>query len=236
MNKLYEALKVDMALAPQAINNTAVVGSYYSLKDCMRAIFILNCAVLATSKTSILSVNEATDSSGTSAQALTSASATITAHTLNKAASADISSIANTDTITVTAAGTAYTFTKAAALDASAREFNTAANLVTCITDATYGVPNCTAAAATNVVTVTALDGLASVTLSKVENAGTIVLAGVSAVCYVEVENMSLSSGFTHIAPVVTVNDTSGNSLNSVVLLRELKKLPTQYVGASAAV
>ena len=232
MNKLYESLKVDCALAPQAINNTNVTGRYFSMKDVKRALFIFNSAVFAATKTAKIEVLEATDVDGTGAAAIASASATITANTYASEVTVALASVANTDIVTVNG----ISFTKAAALDASAREFNTAANLVTCIEDETYGVSDVKGSVNGTTVTLYPNSGKTYLTVTKTEVSGTITIATTKATAHVEVENMSLSFGNDHVACKVTCTDSTGNNLNSVTLLREMKLLPTQKVGASAAV
>jgi len=95
----------------------------------------------------------------------------------------DLSSVANTDTVTITSTvdgvlQTALTYTKAASTVAASRQFADAAGLVTCINDATHGVSGVTASASGNVVTLAATTaGRAAVMVEKTENAGTLAIS-----------------------------------------------------------
>ena len=210
-------LKFRVLLPPQAVNNTTVYGSYYSMKDCMRAIFILNSAVIAATKTAIMSLMEATDAEGSDAQAITSSSATITANTLVKEVLVDISSVANTDVLVVNG----LSFTKAAALDASAREWNTGANLATCLEDPTYGVANVAVTVDGTDIYIVALDSLTSLTVTKVENSGTLAISTLTSRIILRNREHVFERRISCVAPKLVVNDATGNCLNSITLLRE---------------
>jgi hypothetical protein len=234
MQKIYEELKLDNGLTPQALNNTSATGKYYSMAGWERCLAILNVKTLAATKTGKLELLEADDAAGTNSQTLTDAEATVTSLTNCDEVTVDLTSVANTDQVIING----LTFEKAAATSAANREFADAAGLETCVEDEDYGVEGITADVSGNVVTLSALPvGDEVLTVSKNEQAGTITLATVGAKAYVEIENFSLSSGKTHIACKVTITDDSGNSTVSVALLRgRHKKAIAQKVGASASV
>lgn len=227
--KLSEKWKADIGLVSQTINNSNQTGPYYSMKDCRRACAILEAGASADTKTTKLEILEATDNAGTSAAAISSKAATVTSPTLVTEATVATGSAANTDVVTING----LAFTKAAATSAADREWADADGLVTCVTDATYGVPGVTASNNAGTVTLSADPlGDATISLSKTENAGTLTLATTKHACFVEILDSDLSSGVDHIACKVT---TTGNTPLGVILLREYQDRPAgQHVGASA--
>jgi len=233
MQRLIEGQKADIGLVGQSLANTNATGRYYSMADYRAALFIVIAGAIAATKTVVLELLQATDRDGTGAKAITGASATITANTLVTVATVDLTSVANTDVVTING----LAFTKAAATDATAREFADAAGLVTCVNHATYGVPGVDASAAGAVVTLVADEaGEKVITVAKTENAGTITLATTHAVAYVEIDQsqLDLANDFTHVAAKVT---TTGTTICAVLCERgEARRTPTQQVGASAVV
>lgn len=240
MNLLSENMKVDQGLIPMALNNTNTTGRYFKMKGFPRALFILNIGAMAATKTAQLQIMEATDEAGTGGQAIAAAVATVTANTKVKKGTIALASVLNTQTVTITVDGESYTFTAHTdTTTAASRQFKIdgddtadAAALAGLINDATYGVPGVTAAADTGTITLT-VDEEGDATLTLAASHSTFTLATVEALAYVEVENYTLSAGFTHLAAKVT---TTANTVVSVALLRDARELPvTQYVGASAA-
>lgn len=194
---------MDIGLLPQSLATTNATGSYLSLKDFGMIAFVMITGAIAATKTAVLQIMQAKTAAGGSAKALTGATVTVTACDESVSASADLTSVANTDVVTVNGVD----FTKAAATDASANEFADADGLVTCI-NAYFDT--LVASAATNTVTITSVDGKADVTLSKTENAGTITLATVSGIGMVEVraEDLDLENGFEYVAAKITTDAT----------------------------
>ncbi|MCC6696304.1 MAG: hypothetical protein IT365_11795 [Candidatus Hydrogenedentes bacterium] len=240
MNRLSEALKVDQGLIPMALNNTNTTGRYFKMKGFSRALWILNVAAMAATKTAQLQIMEATDEAGTGGQAITAAVATITANAAVKKATVALASVLNTQTLTITVRGVSYTFTAHTDTTTAANlEFSISGNdsadadeLVSLINHATYGVPGVTASNNAGTITLT-VDEEGDATLTISASAATFTIATVEALAYVEIENYTLSAGFSHVAAKVT---TTANTVVSVALLREARELPvTQYVGASAA-
>ena len=201
MEKISEREKIDLALKPQSLATTNATGSYLSLKDFRQLIVVVFAAAIAAGKTVVLQLMQAKDTAGTDAKVITSAAVTLAAHDDAVSASADLTSVANTDVVTVNGTD----FTKAAA--ASGTSFSTPAELAAAINS--Y-VDNVIASASGNVVTVTSKDGKADVTLAKTENAGTITLATVSAMGMVEIEpaDLDLDNDFQYVAAKVTTDAT----------------------------
>lgn len=77
--KLYKQLKINTALLPQTIATTTVTGTYLPAANVRRMLFTLVSGALASGNTITLALYQATDSSGTSAKVITSATCTITA-------------------------------------------------------------------------------------------------------------------------------------------------------------
>lgn len=231
MKDMSKREKIDIGLLSQALNNTNATGRYYGMQMYRKALFILNGAAMAATKTTKLEVLQAKDAAGTDSKAVTSAEATITANTLVTEATIALAAAAATDKVTING----ITFTMAVATDASAREFADAAGLVTCINHAAYGVAGVTASADGTTVTVKATDpGEKVLTVAGTDVAGTVTVATTRAQAYVEVDvsSLDLANGFEYIAAKVT---TTANSVVGVALIRGDGRFePIQYVGASA--
>lgn len=211
--RLCDIVGAFVALASQALNNTNVTGTYLMLRNYRGARFTLNVGAMAATKTTTLALYAAADRDGTDAAAITGASAVVTANTKVVKATADLTSAAATDVVTVNG----VSFTMAAATSAADREFADAAGLVTCVNDADYGASGVHASASGAVVTFEAEypgelpDGI---TLAKTEVAGTTTLATVSAMVIVDLSGATLTDALPWVAPKVT---TTANSVVGVV-------------------
>jgi hypothetical protein len=120
-----------------------------------RILAILTTGAIAATKTAKIELLQAKDfegidSKGIPTTAVQEVTATITANELIIEGTIDLTSVANTDIVTVND----INFIKAAATDVTAREFADAAGLVTCINDSTHGVPGVKASYSGAVVTV----------------------------------------------------------------------------------
>lgn len=232
MQKLCEAVKVDIGLVGQTINASNATGRYYSMANYRKALLVMIIGALAATKTCKVEVLQATDGSGSDSKAVSSKSATVTANTKVIEATVALASAAATDTVTING----ITFTMAVATDATAREFADAAGLVTCVNHATYGVSGVTASAASTTVTLKATNaGDAYITVAGGNVAGTVTVATTKAIAFVEVDASDLDTDddFTHIAAKVT---STGNGIDGVVLLRGNGRFNVeQFVGAYAA-
>lgn len=235
MKRLNGIVKYDVALVGQTINNTNVTGRYFSMQDATQAEAVLIGGALAATKKTKLEIYQATDEAGTSAKAITGASAELTANTKVTEATLTLLNVANGDAITINGVTfTAHTNTTTAA----SRQFKIdgddsadATALAGLINNATYGVPGVVAVAASAVITLRAADGATTITVA--DAATTITVATTKSQEYVSINAADLdsASGFKYIAAKVT---SDGNGINSVLLLRSgLRHSPVQAVGAS---
>lgn len=231
--RLIEGLKADVGLVGQSIATSNVTGRYFDTRDYRCLLVVLIAGAIAITKTVKVELLQASDAIATGTKVIASANATITGNTLVTVATVDLTIAANTDTVTVNG----VTFTMAAATDVTVREFANAAGLVLCVNSATYGATGVLASAAGAVVTLVATDpGEKVITLTRVDVAGTVVVATTEAIAYVEldVSQLDLANDFTHVAAKVT---TTGTTICAVGMIRGIPRTtPTQQVGASAVV
>lgn len=233
--KFSDAVKMDIGLLPQAINNTNATGRYYDMSKYRRAITKLSGGAMAATKTTKVEFLQAKDAAGTGAKAVTGAEATITANTNVTVATLTCATVLATHTVTVNG----LVFTAAAAADLPNRVFAVGANDTECaaslaeaINHAVAGVPGVTAEAAAAVVTLKATDP-GEVLITAEGGQATITVATVQAQAYVEldVSQMDIAGGFTHLAPKVT---TTANTVAGAELMRDLGRFtPAQQMGAS---
>ncbi|MBE9546756.1 MAG: hypothetical protein IMF10_04560 [Proteobacteria bacterium] len=237
MNKLYEALKVDIGLAPVSLATTNKTGEYFCLADYRKAIAILQIAGMAATKTAKIEVYEATNAEAGSAALLTGATATITANTLVASMTLTLATVLNSHTVTINGLlFTAHTDTTTVAdreFSISGNDTADATELCVCINDPTYGVPGCTASSAAGVVTlISTVPG--AVVFTVTETGATITLATLHAQAYIELDALSLTASFTHIAAKITTDATI--VVGAVLLRGGQRKEISQKIGASASV
>jgi len=239
MNKLLsEICKVDIALTAQSLNG-AGTGQYFNMKKCRKALFVWEVGAMAAAATSAAQVMEAQDAAATGAQALTGLTATITANTLVAEMTLTLATVLVGDTVTIN--GLTYTAAAAADLpnrvfDQSGTDTQDAASLVLAINHATAGVPGVTATNAAGVVTLVATEpGEVAITATSV--GGTITIATLRAIGYVEVDHTMMTkaiagaAAYTHLALRVT---NSAAILTGAVLVRDnARYTPVQYVAAA---
>ena len=238
--RIHEDAKIDVGLISQALNNTNATGKYHSLKDYRSALAILSGGAMAATKTTKVEFLQAKDAAATGAKAITGAEATITANALVTELTITLATFLVDGTITIND----LVFTAHATVTTPAnREFSISGNdtadgdeLVTCINDATYGVPGVMASNNAGAVTLIATDpGEKVITVTSSPDDGTVVKATTKAQAFVEILSTSLDKklDFTHIAAKVT---TTANSNVAVVLQRgRYRFTPEQKVGASKA-
>lgn len=243
MHKLYEGVKLDIGLKPQALNNTNATGEYYAMKDYRGALAVLSVGAMAVEKTAKLEFLQATNNAGGSAKGIPStaaqaATAEITANTNVSECTVVLSSVAAADAVIING----LTFTAHAnTTTVASRQFKIdgtdsadADALVSCINDETYGVPGVTASNSNGTITLKSTDR-GKTTLTVTSAAATFTIATTQALAYVEIENLSLdyANDFSHFAAKVT---TSANTVVSVAILRGPgRDAITQAVGASAS-
>ena len=238
MNKLFEEIKIDIGLKPTSLATTNATGEYFSLADYRKAIAILQVAAMAATKTAVLEVFQATNAAAGSAALLAGATATITANTLVSSATLTLATTLNTHTVIINGltflAHTDTTVLASRQFSISGDDTADADELASCINDPDFGVPGVTAVNVTGTITLTStIPGATLITAAQGVGA-TITVATLNAQAYVEIDALSLSAGFTHVACKVTTDDTI---LVGATLLRGGQKTGiTQKVGDSASV
>lgn len=235
MKRLSDSLKIDIGLASQALNNGNATGSYFDMSMWRQALAVLSVGAMAATKTAKLEFLQALDATGTGAKGIPSdvgqlATATITANTDVSELTIDTTAGANGNTVTING----VLFTQAAATDAAQRQFANAAGLVTCINDATYGVPGVTASA--NGAVVTCNGGEPGEVLVTATGHANFIIATTKALAFIElnVSQLDIANGYGYIGTKVI---TSADTAVCVSLLRGLGRFsPIQKVGASAVI
>jgi hypothetical protein len=230
MERLYDKIKIDAAIAPVSLASTSATSLYYRANEFRKLGFIISAAAIAATKTVVAQVVQATDSAGTSSKNVTSATATITANSKVKRATLTLSGAAATNTCVING----LTFTGAAATSYSDREFiasgtdtQDAAALVLCVNHATYGVPGVTASNASGVVTLTATEpGDISISVTGGTN---ITAATLDACAYIEInaEDLDKNNGFKYAAITVTTDATIVAGVN--LIRGDARYSPIQY-------
>lgn len=231
MNKLYESIKSDIAIAPIADLSSARTSRYYSLEKYGKALFACIVGPLAETESAKADLYEAKDAAGTSAQTILTQQ-TFTQGTKATKVTVTVATVAVDDAITINS----VVFTAKAAESLANRQFNqsgtdtqTATSLAACINDATYGVSGVTASAAAAVVTLTStVPG--STTISTSETGGaTIALSDVEQFGIFELDGDQLTDAYTHVA--VKLSTGPATALGSAVILRT----PARYDPVSQA-
>lgn len=231
-NRMFEGLRYAVPMAPTSITNSNATGTYVDVRRLYRLTAILGCGAMAALKTTKLELMQAKDAAATSAEAIATYTATITANTKVKQATVALASVGTGDTVTVTtyqgatqidtatytkgSSDTTAIFTNAAGLEAA---------IIATITGATA------ADNSTNVI-VTALDGY-TVTVTSTDVGGAITVATNQATVAIEIPESAIDfdEGFTHIAPKVT---STATGYNSVVFIMEMKDGPTNQYNIGA--
>ena len=245
--RITEEIKVDIGLVSQALNNSNATGKYHPIKDYPKIAAILNGGAMAATKTSKIEILQASDAAGTATKGIPTtaaqeALATITANALVTEMTITLATFLVDGVITIndldfTAHATTTTPANREFSIAGTTDTDDAAELVTCINDATYGVPGITATSALGVVTLVSTEpGETVITVSSVPSDGTCVLASVKAQAYVEIDTRKIdkANDFTHVAVKIT---TTADTVVAAVLLRgNARYSPDQKVGASATI
>lgn len=233
MNKFYDEEKIDVGIGPVAVNTTKY-SQYLKLSEGRRVAFAFNIGAMAASATLIGQVYQATDSAGTGSKVVTNATCTITANTKVKEATVTLASCVATETVVING----LTFTAAAATDVTAREFKVgvsdtadAAELVTCINDATYGVPGLFAESALGVVTLRADEPGDQYITVVGDTHATAATVMADALIEIEADMLDTANSFDHVAILLT---TSTSMICSAFAIRGRNRYtPVQYLAAS---
>lgn len=219
--KLNETVKGDLALAPQSLASTSGTGAYHCMAGFKRAKLDFFAAAMAATKTVVAQVMEAVDNIGTSAAAISGATATITANTKVKKALVTAATIADGATVVTIAiqdrdgSVTSQAFTcEDTDPDASAGEFASGANdaaacvnLAAVINALLGDYVHAVAGSSPDVVTLNAREnGKYTMTVTSAD--ATAVISTLEADGFVEIDGAQLSSGCTHIALKVTTDAT----------------------------
>lgn len=230
--KINEQAKVDVGLAPVSLATTNATGEYHSMSGYKRALFYFTGAVMAATKTIVAQVMEAKDGIATSAQALTSAAATITANVKSTVGLITANTIADSATVvTVTIynlAGTLvstqiYTCEDSTPVAANGEFASGANDAAACVNlaaviNALQGDYLYAVAGATPDVVTLYIREPGSYTVSSVSADGTAVISTLKACGYVEIDASQLTALYTHVAIKLT---TSATIVVGATLVRE---------------
>ncbi|MCK4302837.1 MAG: hypothetical protein KAY24_01210 [Candidatus Eisenbacteria sp.] len=231
MKRLAEMVQFLVAVVCQALNNTNVTGRYINVKNFPRACFHLMGGAMAATKTTIIALYEATDEDGTSAAAISGATATVTANTLVTKATVALASAGAGDLVVING----LTFTQGTTAVAT-RTFADAAGLVLCVNHAVYGVPGVEALASTTNVLLYPSDpgddDDVALTITSTDVGGTVTVATNECQAFVDLDVSKLSSGFSHVAAKVTT--TANGTVSVVAEGYGLRHRLASQVGASA--
>jgi hypothetical protein len=236
---LSEAVKVDIGLVSQPLDNSNVTGKYHSMRNTTRLLASLSGGAMLKTKTTELELLQGIGVAGGSAKGIPT--------TVGQLATAEITALSLATEITIALATfladgvitiNGLDFTAHATVTTPAnREFSISGNdtadgdeLCTCINDPTYGVPGITASNNAGTVTLLASDpGEALLTVSSVPDDGTVTKTTTKAQAFVELDisKMDLANSFSHIAAKVTSTATT----NVAVVFQRFT--PIQQVAAS---
>ena len=182
---------------------------YFSMREYCKLAFVFVVDTIAAAATVVASVIEATSNAGAGAAAIAAATCTITANTNVQCATIVLTTVLVADTVTING----VVFTAAAApdlpnhvFDQSGADAADAASLAAAINHAAAqahfvaaGGAITAAVLAGSTVTLTMTEpGQGSLTV--VSGAGTMVVATVNAIGYIEIEDTALTNGFDHVA------------------------------------
>lgn len=213
MERIYDSAKVDIHLPTQSIASTTVTGEYLDCENYRTFASECNVGSMTTGNTVALQLTQALDRDGTSVKNITGATCTVTANTNVNEVTVTLSTVLAGATLTVN--GLVFT-AHATTTTVANREFaingtdtSDATNLVTCLNDPDYGVPNIHAENTAGVVTISAFEDLGA-TVTAVSSAGTMVVATLGAQGYIEVSTdlIDQENGFTWVGISVTTNAT----------------------------
>lgn len=213
MERIYDAAKIDIHLPTQSIASTTVTGEYLSVANYRTFCSGGNVGAMAAGNTVAFQLSQALDRDGTSVKNITGATCTVTANTNVNELKVTLTTVLAGATLTVN--GLVFT-AHATTTTVANREFaingtdtTDATNLVTCLNDPVYGVPNIHAENTANVVTISAFEDLGA-KVTAVSSAGTMVVATLGAQAYMEVSTdlLDQANGFSWIGISVTTNAT----------------------------
>lgn len=219
MFRIIDNVKIDIHLPTQSIASTTVTGEYLDVANYRTFCTHCNTGQLAAGNTVVLQLTQAKDRNGTDVKNVTGATATITGNTNVNEVNVTLTTVLAGATLTVN--GLVYT-AHVSVTDVTLRQFSVggsdttdAANLVTCLNDPIYGVPNIHAESTGNVITISAFEDVGA-NLTVVSSAGTMVVVTLGAQGYIEISTdlLDQENGFTWVGIAVTTNAviTAGNA------------------------
>jgi len=213
LNRLYEKIKVDVALEPQSLISTFATGKYFNMAGFREALFVMDVGNITAAGSSAMQVMEATDERATGAQALAGFVATIAANVRVAKMSITCAGGVATDTLTITVGGVEYVFTGQAAEDLVSQEWKAdgddtadAVSLVNCINYTCAG--KLWAENTAGVITLWAEDGYYIEAIA--ESGAYATFCTMSAVAYVFLQGLDLSAGYEYVAIKVTTGGNTG--------------------------
>lgn len=217
--KLTENTKVDVALVSQSIASSNVTGAYHPAKGFKRIVVWFKAAVMAKTKTVVAQVMEAKTAAAGTAQALTSAVATLTANALVTKGLLTANTIVDATSTVILTATTRDGTTHAATFicedtdpDIDAGEFASGANdTAACVELAAVinhllGDWILATASTTTVILTAAQPGDAVITISAED--ATIIASTLEMIGYVEVDASQLTALYTHLGVKLTTDAT----------------------------
>jgi len=236
MKLVAEKVKIANAMVPVSVSGASTTHKFFSMAGFYRVAFhvIGVAASIADAVTMTLQTMQATDSAGNGAKVITNNAATATVPVKVIAANVTLADAAAGSVITING----LTFTGAAATDATKREFIASGNdaadctaLISCINDATYGVPGVTAAdGAGNSIDLTVDEpGETTITISDESAVFTPIATALEAIVEVDASNLDIAGGFDHIGCLVT---TSAAITCSTTAIFDPRYSPGQQVAA----
>jgi len=236
MKLVAEKVKIANAMVPVSVNGASTTHKFFSMAGFYRVAFhvIGVAASIADAVTMTLQTMQATDSAGNGAKVITNNAATATVPVKVIAANVALANAAAGSVITING----LTFTGAAATDATKREFIASGNdaadctaLISCINDATYGVPGVTAAAGAGDSIDLTVDepGETTITISDESAEFTPIATALEAIVEVDASNLDIAGGFDHIGCLVT---TSAAITCSTTAIFDPRYSPGQQVAA----
>ena len=236
MKLVAEKVKIANAMVPVSVSGASTTHKFFSMAGFYRVAFhvIGVAASIADAVTMTLQTMQATDSAGNGAKVITNNAATATVPVKVIAANVTLANAAAGSVITING----LTFTGAAATDATKREFIASGNdaadctaLISCINDATYGVPGVTAAdGAGNSIDLTVDEpGETTITISDESAVFTPIATALEAIVEVDASNLDIAGGFDHIGCLVT---TSAAITCSTTAIFDPRYSPGQQVAA----
>lgn len=237
MKLVAEKVKIANAMVPVSVNGPSTTHKFFPMNAYHRVCFhvIGVAASIADAVTMTLQTMQATNSAGTGAKVITNNAATATVPVKVIAANVTLANAAAGSVITING----LTFTGAAATDATKREFIASGDdaadctaLISCINDATYGVPGVTAAEGDgdSIDLTVSEPGETTITITDATAAVfTPIATALEAIVEVDASNLDIAGGFDHIGCLVT---TSAAITCSTTAIFDPRYSPGQQVAA----